>query len=95
MNTKNEKQLMNTTKKGFQAQREVSNDSGIGSIGAGNTSPQRSRRPRKMEMVFKGRNKFEIRDLNDESLSDESIAQLSLPQLPSAFDTNRSTANLR
>lgn len=95
MDAKHEKQFANTTTKEFHAQREISSDSGIGSMGVPSTSPQRSRRPRKMEMVLSGRHKFQVRDLNDESFSDESVANLTLPQLPSAFDTTRPTANLR
>lgn len=103
MDTKNAKQAANTTKKGFQAQREISADSGIGSMSSHSgssdhkKSPQRQRhRPRNLEMVFSGRNKFHVRDLNDELLSDENIQPLALPRLPTALNTaNQRPANLR
>lgn len=106
MDAKNAKQVANTTKKegGFQAQREISSDSGIGSISsqksAGidiNRSPQRLRRPRNLEMVFSGRNKFHVRDLTEDSFSDDNVQPLALPQLPTAYNTKSQpqTANLR
>lgn len=106
MDVKNAKQVANNTRKGFQAQREISADSGIGgSIGSSNSrygfdtarkSPQRTRqRPRNLEMVFSERHKFHVRDLNDESTSEENVVLLSLPKLPSAFDSTSQPANLR
>lgn len=106
MDVKNAKQVANNTRKGFQAQREISSDSGIGgSIGSSNSrygfdtarkSPQRIRqRPRNLEMVFSERHKFHVRDLNDESTSEENVVLLSLPKLPSAFDSTSQPANLR
>lgn len=107
METKNAKQAANTSKKGFQAQREISADSGIGSLSSHcsshvgiefKKSPQRQRlRPRNLEMVFSGRNKFHVRDLTEDSLSDENIQPLALPQLPTAYNTKiqPQTANLR
>lgn len=96
MDTKVAKQAANTTtKRGFQAaQREISTDSGISSIsamdnGPSRTSPQRIRtRPRNLEMVMSGRHKFSVRDRDlDDSLSDDSVVPLALPELPSAFNT--------
>lgn len=105
MDTKNAKQAANTTKKGFQAQREISADSGIGSLSSHSSaglnlkkSPQRQRqRPRNLEMVFSGRNKFHVRDLTDDSFSDENVLPLALPQLPMAYNSKiqPQTANLR
>lgn len=102
MDAKNAKQAANNTKKGFQAKREISSDSGIGSIsGQSNRidlkkSPQRQRhRPRNLEMVFSGRNKFHVRDLNEDSLSDDNVQPLALPQLPNALSTKNQPANLR
>lgn len=107
MDTKNAKQAANTSKKGFQAQREISADSGIGSLSSHcsshvgiefKKSPQHQRqRPRNLEMVFSGRNKFHVRDLTEDSLSDENIQPLALPQLPTAYNTKiqPQTANLR
>lgn len=107
MDTKNAKQAANNTKKGFQAQREISSDSGIGSIssrgsGCGNgidiqRSPQRQPRlrPRNLEMVFSGRNKFHVRDLTEEFSSDDNIQPLALPQLPTAYNSKTQPANLR
>lgn len=104
MDAKNAKQAANTTKKsGFQAQREISADSGIGSISSRSSagidvkkSPQRQR-PRNLEMVFSGRNKFHVRDLTDDSFSDDNVQPLALPQLPTAYNTKiqPQTANLR
>lgn len=103
MDTKNAKQVANNTRKGgFQAHREISADSGIGSISNSNgfdvrTSPQRSRhRPRNLEMVISGRHTFQVRDLTgDESLSDDNVISLTLPELPSAFNSTHQPANLR
>lgn len=101
MDTKNAKQAANNTKKGFQAQREISADSGIGSISSQNgndvrKSPQRQRqRPRNLEMVFSGRNKFHVRDLTEDSFSDDNVQPLALPRLPSAHNSSNQTANLR
>lgn len=116
MDVKNAKQAANTTTKkigginsngsgnsvgGFQAQREISADSGIGSIsshGSGidlKKSPQRQRRPRNLEMVFSGRNKFHVRDLAEDSFSDDNVQPLALPQLPTAYSTRTQPANLR
>lgn len=113
MDTKNAKQAANTSKKGFQAQREISADSGIGSLSShcssyhvGNDfkkSPPSSaflrlkQRPRNLEMVFSGRNKFHVRDLTEDSFSDENVQPLALPQLPTAYNTKiqPQTANLR
>lgn len=105
MDTKNAKQAANTTKKGgFQAQREISADSGIGSLSSHSTnaidlkksSPQRQRhRPRNLEMVFSGRNKFHVRDLAEDSLSDDNVQPLALPQLPTAYNSKTQPANLR
>lgn len=106
MDTKNAKQAANKTKKGFQAQREKSADSGIGSIKSSssngtsidshNTSPHRSQRirPRNLEMIISG-HKFHVRDLADDSLSEDSVVPLPLPELPSAFAPNRQPINLR
>lgn len=105
MDTKNAKQAANSTKKGFQAQREKSADSGIGSIKSSssngfsidshNTSPPRSQRvrPRNLEMVVSG-HKFQVRELADDSLS-EDVVPLPLPELPSAFNPNRQPISLR
>lgn len=111
MDTKNAKQAANTSKKGFQAQREISADSGIGSLSSHcsshhapidyKKSPPSSlrlkHRPRNLEMVFSGRNKFHVRDLTEDSLSDENVQPLALPQLPTAYNTKiqPQTANLR
>lgn len=112
MDTKNAKQAANTSKKGFQAQREISADSGIGSLSSHcsnhhhvgtdyKKSPPSSlrlkHRPRNLEMVFSGRNKFHVRDLTEDSLSDENVQPLALPQLPTAYNTKTQpqTANLR
>lgn len=106
MDVKNAKQVANHTRKGFQAQREISADSGIGgSIGSSNSrygfdnirkSPQRQRqRPRNLEMVFNERHKFHVRDLNDEATLEENVVLLPLPKLPSAFDSTSQPANLR
>lgn len=108
MDAKNAKQAANTTTKnvgGFQAQREISADSGIGSISSHSNagidnkrSPQRLRhRPRNLEMVFSGRNKFHVRDLAEDSFSDDNVQPLALPQLPTAYNTKSQpqTANLR
>lgn len=102
MDVKNAKQAANTTKRGFQANREISSDSGIGSISGQSgaidlkKSPQRARhRPRNLEMVFSGRNKFHVRDLTEDSLSDDNIQPLALPQLPNALSTKTQPANLR
>lgn len=106
MDTKVAKQAANTTRRGFYGPRDISTDSGISSIdnntqhsydtlthvSASNRHSNKSR-PRNLEMVFSGRNKFEVRDLDD-SLSDESIVPLTLPQLPSAFNTSSQTAPL-
>ncbi|XP_031629004.1 uncharacterized protein LOC116344361 isoform X3 [Contarinia nasturtii] len=104
MDVKNAKQAANTTTKksggGFQAQREISADSGIGSIsshGSGidlKKSPQRQRRPRNLEMVFSGRNKFHVRDLTEDSFSDDNVQPLALPQLPTAFSARAQPANI-
>ncbi|XP_055315755.1 putative uncharacterized protein DDB_G0277255 isoform X5 [Sitodiplosis mosellana] len=103
MDVKNAKQAANTTKKGFQAsQREISADSGIGSLSSHSSgaidvkkSPQRQRsRPRNLEMVFSGRNKFHVRDLAEDSLSDDSIQPLALPQLPTVYSSKTQPANL-
>lgn len=101
MDVKNAKQAANNTTKGFQAKREISSDSGIGSISGQsggidlNKSPQRLRRPRNLEMVFSGRNKFHVRDLAEDSLSDDNIQPLALPQLPNALSTKTQPANIR
>lgn len=102
MDTKNAKQAANNTKKGFQAQREISADSGISSSISSHSgvdvqkSPQRQRqRPRNLEMVFSGRNKFHVRDLTEDSFSDENVQPLALPQLPTAYNSTNQTANLR
>lgn len=112
MDVKNAKQAANTTKKGFEAsQREISADSGIGSLschssggGGGSAgdvidvkkSPQRQRnRPRNLEMVFSGRNKFHVRDLTDDSFSDDNVQPLALPQLPTVYNSKTQPANLR
>lgn len=110
MDTKNAKQAANTSKKGFQAQREISADSGIGSLSSHCSSshvganykksspPQRQKhRPRNLEMVFSGRNKFHVRDLTEDSFSDDNVQPLALPQLPTAYNTKiqPQTANLR
>lgn len=96
MDTKNAKQAANTTKKGFQAQREISADSGIGSLSSQSgsdvkKSPQCQRhRPRNLEMVFSGRNKFHVRDLHiDTLISDENVQPLALPRLPTALNAAR------
>lgn len=105
MDVKNAKQVANHSRKGFQAAREISTDSGIGgSIGSSHSrhgfetiqkSPQRTRqRPRNLEMIFSERHKFRVRDLNDDSTSEENEVLLSLPKLPSAFDTSSQPANL-
>lgn len=103
MDVKNAKQAANTTKKGFQAsQREISADSGIGSLSSHSNgidvkkSPQRHRsRPRHLEMVFNGRNKFHVRDLAEDSLSDDNVQPLALPQLPTVYSSKTQPANLR
>lgn len=102
MDTKNAKQAANSTKRSFQAQREISADSGIGSMASQNgsdaqTSPQRHQhRPRNLEMVFNGRHKFHVRDLpGDDSFSDDNVVPLTLPELPSAFNSMQQQANLR
>lgn len=111
MDVKNAKQAANTTKKGFQAsQREISADSGIGSLSSHSSgggggggggidvkkSPQRQRsRPRNLEMVFSGRNKFHVRDLTDDSFSDDNVQPLALPQLPTVYSSKTQPANLR
>lgn len=99
MDTKNAKQAANSTKKGFQAQREISADSGIGSISSQidvKRSPQRQRnRPRNLEMVFSGRNKFHVRDLNVDIDSEDSIQPLALPKLPSAYNSLNQPVNLK
>lgn len=103
MDVKNAKQAANTTKKGFQAsQREISADSGIGSLSSHSIgidqrkSPQRQRhRPRNLEMVFSGRNKFHVRDLADDSFSDDNVQPLALPQLPTVYSSKTQPANLR
>lgn len=103
MDTKVAKQVANTTRRGFHGPRDISTDSGISSIdnnshpyethgSTSNRLPTKSR-PRNLEMVFSGRNKFEVRDLDD-SLSDESVVPLSLPRLPSAFNTASQPAPL-
>lgn len=97
MDVKNAKQAANNTKKGFQAQREISADSGIGSLSSGfdvKKSPKRQR-PRNLEMVFSGRNKFHVRDLIDDSFSDDNIQPLALPQLPTVYSSKTQPANLR
>lgn len=100
MDVKNAKQAANNTKKGFQAQREISADSGIGSLSSNSSgfdvkkSPQRNR-PRNLEMVFSGRNKFHVRDLTDDSFSDDNVQPLALPQLPTAYNSKNQPANLR
>lgn len=56
-----------------------------------NSSPTRRssrNRPRNLEMVMSGRNLFQVRDLDSESLSDDTIVPLVLPKLPSAFNTS-------
>lgn len=105
MDTKNAKQAANTSKKGFQAQREISADSGIGSLSShvgsdfkkSPSSQHPKHRPRNLEMVFSGRNKFHVRDLTEDSFSDENVQPLALPQLPTAYNTKiqPQTANLR
>lgn len=106
MDTKNAKQAANSsTRKGFQAQREISADSGIGSIssqmsGDVRRSPQQQcrqrHRPRNLEMVFSGRNKFHVRDIHDASLlSDDNVQPLALPKLPSACSAMNQPANLK
>lgn len=103
MDVKNAKQAANTTKKGFQAsQREISADSGIGSLSSHSSgidvkkSPQRHRsRPRHLEMVLNGRNKFHVRDLAEDSLSDDNVQPLALPQLPTVYSSRTQPANLR
>lgn len=103
MDTKNAKQAANNTKKGFQAQREISADSGIGSLSSQSgfdvkKSPQCQRhRPRNLEMVFDGRNKFHVRDLNvDTLISEENVQPLALPRLPTALNAARQQpVNLR
>lgn len=108
MDTKNAKQAANKTKKGFQAQREKSADSGIGSIKSSSsngtstrteshhTSPRRTQRtrPRNLEMVVTG-HKFQVRDLTDESFSEDSVVPLPLPELPSVFSANRQPISLK
>lgn len=44
-------------------------------------------------MVMRGRNSFEVRDLED-SLSDDTIIPLVLPKLPSAFETSTELQSL-
>lgn len=107
MDTKNAKQAANTSKKGFQAQREISADSGIGSMSSHcsshvgiefkKSSPRQRQRPRNLEMVFSGRNKFHVRDLTEDSFSDENVQPLALPKLPTAYNTKiqPQPANLR
>lgn len=77
--------------------REQSSDSGVASFDSyadqyDNNYQRRSSRyrPRNLHMVMKGRNYFEVRDLDD-SLSDDAIVPLALPKLPSAFETTSST----
>lgn len=108
MDTKIAKQAANTNRRGFRGPREISTDSGISSIGAyysttdnaiGELSPSRracsaaKNKPRNFEMIINGRHKFDVRELDD-SLSDESIAPLSLPQLPSVFSSGSQPAPL-
>lgn len=100
MDVKNAKHAANTTKKGFQAQREISADSGIGSISSNAIDPKKSpqrqqNRPRNLEMVFSGRNKFHVRDLIEDSFSDDNVQPLALPKLPTAYSSRTQPANLR
>lgn len=77
----------------FHLYREQSSDSGVASFDSfgdqyDNYQRKSARyRPRNLHMVMKGRNYFEVRDLDD-SLSDDTIVPLVLPKLPSAFETN-------
>lgn len=60
-----------------------------------NASPTRRssrNRPRNLEMVMSGRNLFQVRDLDSESLSDDTIIPLVLPKLPSAFNSSNQTS---
>lgn len=99
MDTKVAKQAANTTtKRGFQAtQREISTDSGISSISTndnGRISPSKMRtRPRNLEMVMNGRHRFQVRDLDD-SLSDDSVVPLPLPELPRAHNLSHQPVNI-
>lgn len=108
MDTKVAKQAANNNRRGFRGPRDISTDSGISSIGnyystvdsnsyAGSReSPRRSgkNKPRNFEMVSNGRHKFDVRELDGDSLSDDSIVPLALPQLPSAFNSASQPAPL-
>lgn len=103
MDSKFAKQAENNTRRGFRGPREISTDSGISSIDnyfsndnstKSRSSPKHLRnKPRNLEMVISGRHKFDVRELED-SLSDESIVPLSLPQLPSVFNASSQPAPL-
>lgn len=101
MDTKVVKQASNNTKRGeFQGQREISADSGLGSVinynsdnGSRSSSRLRSR-PRNLEMVVSGRHKFQVRDLDD-SFADDNVVPLALPELPSAFNTTHPMPKIR
>lgn len=98
MDMKVAKQAANTTtKRGFQAgKREISTDSGISSISTteyGHSPPRARTRPRNLEMVMSGRHKFQIRDLDD-SLSDDSVVPLPLPELPKAINSLQQPVNI-
>ncbi|XP_037908792.1 uncharacterized protein LOC119650260 isoform X4 [Hermetia illucens] len=105
MDSKNVKQVVNNTRKGFTGPREISTDSGIASLDAtfeystagGGQSPSRHSRarsrPRNLEMVFNSRHKFDVRDLDD-TLSCDSVEPLALPKLPSVFSSDNQTVPL-
>lgn len=109
MDTKVAKQAANNNRRGFRGPRDISTDSGISSIGnfystvdsynsyAGSReSPRRNgkNKPRNFEMVSNGRHKFDVRELDGDSLSDDSMLPLALPQLPSAFGSASQPAPL-